>query len=35
MVKSNKCVFLKSVNAKDSFDVGMVYTTLLLPYKHK
>ncbi len=30
-----KCCFLKRVNVKDSFDVVMVNTTLLLPYKHE
>ncbi len=33
--KVTKCDFLKSVNVKDTFDVFMVDTTLLTPFKHK
>ncbi len=30
-----KCVFLECVIVKDSFDVVMANTNLLIPYKHK
>ncbi len=36
MVKCNKmCLFFKCVNIKGSFNMVMVNTTLLIPYKHK